>query len=567
MTSLTQDNYVPNKVVVSVKLGLNSGGRDVDTAVAPSVAASDSTGSKVFAWGMNNNTCNQEDERTKVGETNLFQEPLNSTAGIASIKMSARDGCAPKGEPVCVSSVVVLPSSGNTKGDPVYLSGNILAECGATWYWTTDSFDGFDDNCDRQRVQERCVWMSQTPQEYRTLKEAEILDVPAFLRGNERNFRPSCTSNLRLSFLDGTKAGSSDLLKTTPTFDYVFYNNRDSAKDLCFSTASYGPSFLSLKESMFCDMSTRQKFPLCDSDIAKGCVQRDESLLTFIPGPSSPSSPSLARPMPLRFLGPSNTTGNQTNTALDTSKDPSCQPIQRDAFSVGEKIWAGEHLVSNKRNARLLMDVHGEIFSQFQSDGGASSLTTLGFRTLDERKLLDRPTYYMEVLNDAKICTQVLNTNDRRCLGVSFREDNYTAELYNNGFLYIKKPSGQVLQLDICPVTTHLQVGGKLTNSCLMSSDQSIIVKLTPDGRLRCFRTRWDYLISKGGDTSSSLEILRDGTLRILTPARNDTQVLFNGGLELDGYMISVSNNATLMIHGTNGVKRWEAPLLSMDKP
>ncbi|KAG0220914.1 hypothetical protein BGX31_010386 [Mortierella sp. GBA43] len=557
MTSLSQKDYVPNKVVVSVKLGLSSGN---ETAIAPGVAAYDSTGSSVFTWGMDNDPCDDEDDHIKVNKTSLFQERPKSTGGIASFRVSAHDRCAPKGDPVCMSSVVVLPSTGNNKSDPVYLSGNILAECGAAWYWGADSFDGFDDNCDRVRVRERCVWMSQVPQKFLTLGQVEISDTAAFLRENEGTVRPSCTSNLRLTFLNGTEMETGQKNATKSVFDYAFYNNVDSAEVLCFSLTSYGPSFLSLKESKFCDIPTRKTFPLCNSDATQGCVKRNESLLTFIPGPSGPTPLSLARPMPLRFLGPSeatnSTTGSPTNTTLDTGKEPSCQPIQRDKLSVGEKLWAGEDLVSNDRNVLLTLGMYGDIITHFKKEGHLYQSDTLGLR----RYVIDRwsLTYHVELQEDGRICAQVWNTTGQRCIGKALAKDNYSLALHNSGFLYVKKPSGEVVQTDLCPVLTSIRPG-RMVGYCFMSSDQSIMAALTPAGKLGYFRTKDDYIVKGAGQ--STLDFQRDGKLQIIAGTTNKTQVLFNGGLPDDDYELYVTNDHEIVINGSDGQPRWTTTL------
>ncbi|KAG0224335.1 hypothetical protein BGX31_008044 [Mortierella sp. GBA43] len=565
ITSLTQNNYVPNTAVVSVKLGLISGGGNFSTGITPGLTAFDPAGTKVFTRGLDN-ACSQESERIKTGEVKLFQEPHNSTTGISSIKMSARDGCTPKGEPVCVSSVVVLPSSGDKKVDPIYVSGNLLAECDATWYWGADSFDTVNDDCNKRSVREKCVWMSQVPQEYGTLKDVEISDTAAFLRENEQSFKPGCTSNLRLNFLNGTKMGHSQVAETTPTFDYVFYNSRDSATELCKSLSSFGPSFLSLKESTFCDMPTRQTFPMCNTEIVQRCVKRDGSLLTFIPRPSWTSPLSLARPMTLRPLGPleavNSTTGNQTNTA----KDPSCQPIQRDKLFVGEKLWAGEHLVSSNRSTRLILHTNGEILTHYQEDASTYRLRNLSPTALNWTREFDPRSYYMELQEDGRICTQVWNTADRHCVGEVLPKDLYTLELNNNGFLYVKKPSGEAVQIDICPVMTSLKAGEKMTSSCLMSTDHSTFVTMSPQGSLILYKSR-RYYVAEREPKTSYLELRRDGRLAICASNGTVTSVEFEGGLEEDDYIVYVTNEPLILIDGSNGKTRWKSTFVTKETP
>ncbi|KAG0220913.1 hypothetical protein B0O80DRAFT_170607 [Mortierella sp. GBAus27b] len=552
LTSLTQKDYVPNKVVVSVNLGLNSEGRSFSTAIAPGVAAYDSTGSSVFKWGMDNDPCDNEDDRIKVNKTNLFQERPKSTGGITSIKVSARDGCAPKGEPVCVSSIVILPSNGDNKSDPIYLSGNTLG-LQSSWYWSRDSFDAFDDGCNKLRKPGICVWMSKVPQTYLTIKELEILDVPKFLQENQGTFRPSFHSNLRLDVI-----GPEWKDITAAPFDYVFYNNVNSAAALCASQTSSGPSFLSLHESRFCAMADKVTIPMCNSTITKECVTRDGSFLKFIPGRRYVRLHSIPHPMPLRFLGPpeavNSTTGNQTNTAPDTVKDLSCQPIKRDKLSVGEKLWAGEHLASAGRNAFLLLKTDGYLVKTFGYNGPA-------LPTNNHITPYSNATYYLELLDDGRICTQLWNTTVQQCMGPGLPKDNYTVELYNNGFLYVKKSSGETVQIDKYSVLTSLKAGEKMTEtSCLISSDQSTIVTLvTMD--LKSFRLK-DYQFEQAASIfPTKLELHRDGKLTVSTGSMS--KVLFIGGFEDNEYTLHVTNNGRIRISRSDGLIRWESAVLT----
>ncbi|KAF2444021.1 hypothetical protein P171DRAFT_494147 [Karstenula rhodostoma CBS 690.94] len=44
-----------------------------------------------------------------------------------------------------------------------------------------------------------------------------------------------------------------------------------SSRELCTSTTSYGPDFVSFDERMFCDMTQKQLWPLCNEKVTKKC--------------------------------------------------------------------------------------------------------------------------------------------------------------------------------------------------------------------------------------------------------------------------------------------------------
>ena len=47
------------------------------------------------------------------------------------------------------------------------------------------------------------------------------------------------------------------------------------AVDLCQSASSRGPSFVSIDEKTYCDMSTKTHYPLCSSTLTGGCFDVD----------------------------------------------------------------------------------------------------------------------------------------------------------------------------------------------------------------------------------------------------------------------------------------------------
>lgn len=49
------------------------------------------------------------------------------------------------------------------------------------------------------------------------------------------------------------------------------YHAEHSSKELCTSATSHGPDFVSFEENMFCDMSLKQTWPLCNADMNRRC--------------------------------------------------------------------------------------------------------------------------------------------------------------------------------------------------------------------------------------------------------------------------------------------------------
>jgi hypothetical protein len=49
------------------------------------------------------------------------------------------------------------------------------------------------------------------------------------------------------------------------------HHTEHSSKELCASATSYGPDFVSFAENMFCDMTQKQLWPLCNEKVTKKC--------------------------------------------------------------------------------------------------------------------------------------------------------------------------------------------------------------------------------------------------------------------------------------------------------
>ncbi|KAH7384496.1 hypothetical protein BKA66DRAFT_608689 [Pyrenochaeta sp. MPI-SDFR-AT-0127] len=49
------------------------------------------------------------------------------------------------------------------------------------------------------------------------------------------------------------------------------YDSQHSSKELCTSSTSWGPDFVSFEESLFCDMTLKKTWPLCNTETARNC--------------------------------------------------------------------------------------------------------------------------------------------------------------------------------------------------------------------------------------------------------------------------------------------------------
>jgi len=567
ISSLTKDNFVPDKVVIASKAGYNYPGQDDGTqGPAPWLVAVDAKNRAVF---RREGCQDSSKHHIKDGETKVYTTDVITNSKIDRIKMTAGDSCDTSGcfclsksEPTCIANTIILPPDSGSAGQPVYFSGTILAECGASWYHGRDSFSVLNQDCQQQTLPEKCVWMSNYRQGgVSVLKQAHMINVPTWIEENEGTFRPSCGINLNLQILEQKSKKRS----LTSDFDYAMYNDIASAIELCTSDTSYGPSFLSLKESLYCDMATKTLIPMCNTEHApvnnhtwiatSTCINSDGSFVTYQTSKNSQLSARDLTPIrvPLKFLGPPPGSVVQTPAVNNTLfKRQGCNVKRRSKISAGQRLWSGEQLTSSDGTKRYVA----------QSDGNSVIYDESGnvLWTLGQYIPSPRSTYYAELQRDGNFCFQAWNGDGKKCVrNFAFPDHKYEMELYGNGLLYFKETSGYVKATNLCPVWgTSIVSGTRMDLSCVISPNHNAFLYMQPDGNLVtyvAYKAAWAFPQAMG--SGRFLELTNTGALRILDSGGNIKHTLFNGGLSKGTYYASVTNDGKISIKGTDGKEKW----------
>ncbi|KAF9345974.1 hypothetical protein BGX34_004306, partial [Mortierella sp. NVP85] len=234
---VTEKDHALESVLVAVKAGYNSPTQNDGTGgLTPHLRGYDANGRETFSTA--GTSCDNENENVAEGTTRRYRVDVKVNSEITQLKMTARDKCRPRGDPICVASSAVVPPKLSNRDRVIYFTGSTLAECGATWYHGRDSITAYDATCNKIKVPEKCVWMSEMRQSMTVLKEVLLINVPSWINENEGTFRPSCGINLNLYFLD-PKSKKRSLTNYAGDFDYAMYNDIASAIELCTSDTSY----------------------------------------------------------------------------------------------------------------------------------------------------------------------------------------------------------------------------------------------------------------------------------------------------------------------------------------
>lgn len=93
-----------------------------------------------------------------------------------------------------------------------------------------------------------------------------------FAKGKTHGIQPPLRRALGNSKLSLTKRNSNP----NPGQLVVSKYEGHSAKELCGSEQSFRPDFVSISEGIFCDMSTKEAWPVCGQSIANGCFDLDK---------------------------------------------------------------------------------------------------------------------------------------------------------------------------------------------------------------------------------------------------------------------------------------------------
>ncbi|KAK3805736.1 MAG: hypothetical protein J3R72DRAFT_112228 [Linnemannia gamsii] len=162
-----------------------------------------------------------------------------------------------------------IPHAQRRKG---FIIGDIFRLCGWAWNYSGQVMEVADS---RKTVNINCGWMVARRDGF--VGQLNInLDVMAdgFIDDYKGMDLCSWGVSMRSGFLDrpATKRSLSSPDEHVTAFgNQVRVHKSLSAIELCDSPTSWGSSFFSIEEGVFCDMSTKTKVPLCKTGETKGC--------------------------------------------------------------------------------------------------------------------------------------------------------------------------------------------------------------------------------------------------------------------------------------------------------
>ncbi|KAG0250026.1 hypothetical protein DFQ27_009653 [Actinomortierella ambigua] len=270
-------------------------GRDrVETGVDLSESGGDIP--EVQVWDTANKLNGQYYGNKKVKSNEQFTAslPLFRTSQIGNIWLLTRSSYGARTDAICLATFSWqasdnIPPSGEANSG--VLPGDVLYLCGYAWNYSGHTLKGSGI---------RCAWLdadSTAP------NSAYFININTGVMGQEGiNFH----KDSNLCGLGVGVASDGGLRKRAIEGDIAAhqkaFGNRArvhkslSAIALCDSPTSWGSSFYSIDEGVFCDMSTKTKYQICDANSTKPCaayektLKRDGSSKIVIRNPGARSS-------------------------------------------------------------------------------------------------------------------------------------------------------------------------------------------------------------------------------------------------------------------------------------
>ncbi|KAI1614887.1 hypothetical protein EDD37DRAFT_404288 [Exophiala viscosa] len=173
------------------------------------------------------------------------------------------------GPPVCVGGFKIEYPDGSNFS----INGNLGKVCGAKHYEGQETAFLTDDPS--------CTWIDHTDPESRAMIFNMTVVHWSDLNVEIHNKTDLCKE----PFMTRENSTSADTQKRTSHADFNGHLIKsklaiNSAARLCNDTASVGPDFAALSEGLYCDMDTKEIYPICDEGQVCGCFRAMDNVLT-----------------------------------------------------------------------------------------------------------------------------------------------------------------------------------------------------------------------------------------------------------------------------------------------
>lgn len=391
-----------------------------------------------------------------------------------------------------ISSIAVSPDK--LSGSPTYaLSAELIVSVdnSVPWYYSgRQSYARIPSNdCRPVRIPGVCFWLSQfVKKDYTPVYSIELDNIPeyvALLAAPEAKLPAPGSVRITRSVRQETPkpepapaAGAAtvptkrDVDKKPKGFNHANMGS-ESAKLLCKSSSSHGPSYLSTTEEQYCDMATHTLFPKCKSISEAGCYRIVNDAVSVVHKPDQvgdkdPAVTAESILLDLWLFGDDLDPMATPDSSL--KKRAECiKGTAKAALNVGETL-ASTDFVASEEGGRYRLVVLGSTGDVIVYDAmfGSSEPSSIAVWKLGANGPRDS-SYVAEVNASGQICSRTLAGVVLKCAGpVSPLGPTYQLTVSKMGAVYIKNGGTVVWTTDAQVVPNPHEIAGTVlteTNS------------------------------------------------------------------------------------------------------
>ncbi|KAF9081080.1 hypothetical protein BGX23_001333, partial [Mortierella sp. AD031] len=396
-------------------------------------------------------------DRVANGKYEHFEQPSQSQNEHVSLKISAGD-VWDRGDPFCVASVAFSPDSESASAARAYgIPAELVVAMDESVPWSYSGYQNTDEtpsnSCNPVTVPGVCVWLSRhLHDEYDPVSSVEIKNIRDFqarVSGTVPRF-PLAKDFLihRVSKNPLPPPGSKrDLSRSDPSSsrtdpsssrnNYAF-SGYQSAKVLCGSRGSVGPSFFSTKENLYCDMTTKTLYSPCSSNTGgESCFRVTNGTVSLINDAFGIQKRSTSEISALRLVALNAEEDHSSLSRLaKRAEAPKCVPGNRiTSLNVGQVMPVNTYM-QDQGNYRMAATSSGDIIVWDATKNGVIpsdiAIWKLGASS-------DAGLYMVELKTNGQLCSRSDQGPLVKCVGPKAAEGKpYKLTITADGYLYIK---------------------------------------------------------------------------------------------------------------------------------
>ncbi|KAF9134954.1 hypothetical protein BGW39_005251 [Mortierella sp. 14UC] len=533
--------YDKGNVIFFAKVGVNGIGNDGKPVSSGGNSGTEGPFPSMSVWSISNtNIATVQNKLPMItsGGYRPVSGPVNDPTSHYRFSTTAWDYMTGMNA-VCISSFSVMPD-GASPTNSYSIPAEVIISMDPTVPWTYSGDDSYiqlpNNGCKSIRVPNTCIWMSQfVKPDYTPVVTFTLYDLPNyFARSKEAIARLPKPENVRIvrASKEPPKRRKRDL--DIDSLDYVV-SGYQSAKFLCESEGSVGPSFLSTSEDLFCHMANNYKdlYYECTSTGDLGCYRLKNGTITLV-AKSRNNGGELIVSSPFSVM-PLNT--DTPAPAPTLRKRAECVPGKALlSLKVGEVLAINDYLKATTGGFQAVVTSTGDVLvydSEKDENPATNAVWKLGGSAAEG-------AYTAEVKKNGQLCTRSTIDNVLvKCTGPKFAEGPaYTLTLTPNGYLYIKNGAQVVWTTD--PRTT------------LPPQDVNGYV-LTPTNSFLSLDSVNPGTLFKSTDGTTKMEYNKDGSLCIYNKLGYNTWCLDKPAGTMTQVWLSLSSRGNLCTNRVTG--------------